>query len=65
MALVQVSTSPRGGLLAIGMLVAAGAFVHRLAFTATVVSALIYLSYGLCRIVGMALDGSNVDYWTQ
>lgn len=50
-----------GGLLAIGILIMSGAFVAKLAFTATLVSALLYTSYGLARIQSIAVDGMPVE----
>lgn len=44
-------------LLASGLLVISGALLQRLTFTSTLVAALLYLSYGLCRILSMAIDG--------
>lgn len=49
--------APGGALLACGLLIMCGAFVARLRFTAIILSALLYLSYGLSRILSMALDG--------
>lgn len=46
-----------GGLLVMGVLIAAGAFVTRLTFTSAVLSALLFLSYGTSRLVSMAIDG--------
>nr|WP_295889732.1 DUF4345 domain-containing protein [uncultured Devosia sp.] len=44
-------------LIGIGLFVITGAFVPRLATSAALVAALFYLSYGLSRLVGLALDG--------
>mgnify|MGYP005725529907 CR=1 FL=1 len=49
--------APGGALFASGILMVLGAFVSKLTFTSLVVSILIYLSYGLSRILGMAIDG--------
>jgi len=46
-----------GALLTIGVLIMLGAFVAKLTFTSVVVSSLLYLSYGLSRILSMAVDG--------
>ncbi|MCE7998241.1 MAG: DUF4345 domain-containing protein [Rhodobiaceae bacterium] len=46
-----------GALFACALIVMLGAFVSRLAFTALVLSTVLYLSYGTSRLVGMALDG--------
>jgi hypothetical protein len=46
-----------GGLVAAGGLILAGAFVARLSFTATLVTALLYLGYGTARVFSMAVDG--------
>ena len=50
-----------GALLASGILIMSGAFVDKLAFTATVVSTLLYLSYGLSRVMSIAIDGMPVE----
>ena len=44
-------------LIGIGLFIAAGAVIPRLATTALAVSAFFYLSYGLSRLVALALDG--------
>ena len=44
-------------LMGIGLFIMAGAVISRLATTALAVSAFFYLSYGLSRLVGLALDG--------
>lgn len=52
--------APGGALLASGILILAGAFVEKLSFTAVVVSTLLYLSYGLSRVLSIAIDGIPV-----
>lgn len=44
-------------LIGIGIIIGAGAFIPRLTTTALAVAAFFYLSYGLSRLVGLALDG--------
>jgi Domain of unknown function (DUF4345) len=46
-----------GALLAAGVLVMSGAWIPKLAFTSIVVATLLYLSYGLSRVLSMAVDG--------
>ncbi|MCY7296490.1 DUF4345 domain-containing protein [Alteromonas sp. a30] len=46
-----------GGLLLGGILVAVGAFKSHFAYTATVISIMIWMGWGLARIVGFAADG--------
>jgi hypothetical protein len=48
---------PGGALLASGILIMSGAFVAELTFTSLVFSLLIYLSYGLSRILSIVIDG--------
>ncbi|MEV7006738.1 DUF4345 domain-containing protein [Streptosporangium sp. NPDC051022] len=55
--LLSETRAAGGALLATGVLITLGAFVSRLAFTATAVGAVIYLSYGLSRVLSIALDG--------
>jgi len=49
--------APGGALLACGVLIVLGAFVSRLTFTSAVLSTLLFLSYGLARVLSMAVDG--------
>lgn len=46
-----------GALLASGVFVMSGAWVPKLTFTSTTVAALLYLSYGLSRVLSMVVDG--------
>lgn len=57
--------APGGALLASGILILSGAFVARLAFTATVLTTLVYLSYGIARILSMAIDGMPSEALVQ
>ena len=54
-----------GTLLASGILIMSGAFVDKLAFTAAVVSTLLYLSYGLSRVMSIGIDGMPVEELVQ
>jgi hypothetical protein len=47
-----------GSLLASGVLIVLGAFVPRLAFTAALLGSVTYLSYGLSRVLSIAVDGT-------
>lgn len=49
--------APGGALLVGALIVLAGAFVKRLTFIATVLTALLYLSYGLARVFSIIIDG--------
>ena len=55
--LLSETRAPGGALLATGLLIMSGAFVAKLRFTSTVVSALVFLSYGLSRLLSMVIDG--------
>ena len=57
--------APGGALLASGILIMLGAFVDKLTFTSVVVSTLLYLSYGLSRIVSMTIDGMPAEGLVQ
>jgi len=54
-----------GAVLASGLLIMSGAFVAKLAFTATLVSAFLYLPYGLSRVMSMAVDGMPAEGFIQ
>ena len=55
--LINEVRAPGGALLAAGILIISGSFVASLTFTAVVVAALFYLSYGVSRVLSFALDG--------
>ncbi|MEU6155707.1 DUF4345 domain-containing protein [Actinosynnema sp. NPDC047251] len=56
-ALLSEIRASGGALLATGVLVVAGAFAPRLTATAALVGTILHLSYGLSRVLGLALDG--------
>lgn len=57
--------APGGALLVCGLLITSGAFLAELAFTSAVLSALLYLSYGLARILSMSFDGIPAEGLVQ
>ncbi len=44
-------------LFAVGLLIVAGAFFRKLSFVSALVAAIVYLSYGLARLLSLAVDG--------
>jgi hypothetical protein len=57
--------APAIALLASGLLILSGAFVASLTFTATIVSAFLYLTFGLSRLLSMAVHGMPSDGLVQ
>ena len=53
--------APGGALLLCSVLIILGAFVPKLTFTSILLTTLLYLSYGLSRIVSMAVDGRPAE----
>ncbi len=49
--------APGAALLASGVLVVCGAFVEKLTFSALLLATVLYLAYGVSRIISIALDG--------
>ena len=49
--------APGGALLASGLLILLGIYARQFTFTSTVISVLMFLSYGIGRILSMAVDG--------
>ncbi|MEO0868862.1 MAG: DUF4345 domain-containing protein [Cyanobacteria bacterium J06642_11] len=49
--------APAGFLLASGLLIVMGAFVSQLTFSSILLATVLYFSYGLARLAGMAIDG--------
>lgn len=54
-----------GSLLILGILIALGAFVARLAYTSTLLATVLYLSYGTARVYGFSIDGMPGDVIVQ
>lgn len=50
--------APGGALLASGVVIILGAFKSRFTYTAAIFSIVIYLGYGLARILSIAIDGT-------
>lgn len=46
-----------GVLLVCGVLITYGAFVSHLSYSAVLISTVVYLSYGLSRLIAMGIDG--------
>lgn len=53
--------APGGALLASGLLIVTGVFVPKLTFTSAVIATLVYLSYGISRMLSIAIDGMPAD----
>jgi len=47
-----------GAIVGIGILIMLGVFIDKLTYTSTVVSFVIFLSYGIARILAVATDGN-------
>lgn len=54
-----------GALLATGILIMSGAFFASMTFSSLVISTLLYLSYGLSRILSMIIDGMPAEGLVQ
>jgi len=59
--LINELSASGGAVLASGVFILLGAFMSRLTFTAIVISTLLFLSYGLSRIVSMISIGMPVE----
>ena len=59
--LLNETRSAGAALMVIGLLILSGAFMRQLMFTATLVAMLMYLAYGMARLLSMALDGMPVS----
>ena len=49
--------APGGALFATGVLIALGAFIESLTFTSVLITAVVFFSYGLGRVVSFVADG--------
>ena len=59
--LLNNTRSSGGLLLAIGALIMSGIFIPKLRFTSTLLSAVIFLSYGTFRVLAIVMDGMPAD----
>jgi hypothetical protein len=57
--------APGGALLAFGILIIFGAFLTELTFTSILLSTVLFLSYGLSRIISMVADGKPAETLIQ
>ena len=53
--------APAMALFTYGFVIFSGIFLSRLTFTSTLLSTLLYCSYGFGRVLGIILDGKPVD----
>ncbi|GGM11874.1 DUF4345 domain-containing protein [Dactylosporangium sucinum] len=61
LSLLSETRAAGGGLLAVGVVVALGAFVRRLGGPAALLGASVYGAYGLSRLLSLAADGRPAD----
>jgi len=47
-----------GAIIGFGLLILAGAFSRKLTFTSTVVAMILFLGFGIARVIGILLDGN-------
>ncbi|WP_299871780.1 DUF4345 domain-containing protein [uncultured Cocleimonas sp.] len=64
-ALLNEIRASGGALLVTGILIISGAFFTRMTFTSIVISTLLYLSYGLSRMLSMVIDGMPSEGFVQ
>lgn len=56
--LINEVKAPGSALLTLGLLIIAGIFAGALTFASTVIAAALYLSYGMARLLSIAIDGT-------
>lgn len=54
-----------GMILVVGLVIMSGVFVARLTYSAIIISMLLYLTYGLSRVLSIIIDGMPVDELVQ
>ena len=50
-----------GVVLALGLLIVAGGFIAKLTYISLLISTIVYLSYGVSRIISMMVDGMPAE----
>ena len=50
-----------GAIVGFGLLIMLGAFKRKLAYTSTIVAVIVYLGYGIARVIGLVVDGNPGD----
>ncbi len=54
-----------GMIFVVGLIIMAGAFIEELTYPATIISILLYLTYGTSRLISMVIDGMPVEALVQ
>ena len=54
-----------GMIFVVGVIIMAGVYVAKLTYAATIISILLYLTYGLSRLMSMAIDGIPAEALIQ
>lgn len=56
--LLNEARATGGAVVGFGLLVLLGAFRHKLAYTSTIASIVLFFGFGIARLIGFALDGN-------
>ena len=56
--LLSEARATGGAVVGFGILVLAGAFIQKHSYTSTLVSIVLFLSFGIARLIGWGLDGN-------
>lgn len=56
--LLNEARATGGVVVGFGVLILLGAFIQKLSYTSTIVSIVIFLAFGIARLIGFAMDGN-------
>ena len=54
-----------GAIVGFGLLIILGAFKKKLAYTSTIAAIIVYLGFGISRVIGLVVDGNPGDQILQ
>ena len=63
--LLNEARATGGVVVGFGLLVLLGAFRHKLAYTSTIASIVLFFGFGIARLIGFALDGNVSEMLIQ
>ena len=59
--LLSEARATGGAVVGFGLLILLGAFIQKLSYTSTIVAIVLFLGFGVARLIGFAMDGNPGD----
>ena len=63
--LLNEARATGGCVVGFGLLILLGAFIQKLSYTSTIAAVVLFLGFGIARLIGFAIDGNPGDMLVQ